>query len=122
MNRIVLEYEGLKSYFLSKNFRDALKRFVKPRVISQARDIKAASVGASEHQLPDEEIFVGYATNQLLRLLERQGDITANHRKHLISGVRMFYNAATEYVFLVFHLKTVLFSMQSGRSSGKEET
>ncbi len=57
--------------------RSLLKRFISPRVICQATDLTDSSVRASKDQLPDEELFVGYATNQMLRRIEREGDITS---------------------------------------------
>ena len=164
MNRVLLEYEGLKSYFLSENCRDArfqrlrrsfenpmteiffmffqaslptftqankllqreepcihilfdrmlelvrsfLKRFISPRVIRRATDITDSSVRASKDQLSDEEL-VGYATNQMLRRLEREGDITSLQQKNFLAGVRKFFSAATEYLTSRFPFEDALF-------------
>ena len=66
--------------------------------ICRATDIIDPSVRLSKEQLPDEELFVGYATNQMLRRLEREGDITSLQQNNFLAGVRKFFNAATEYL------------------------
>ena len=89
--------------------RSFLKRFISPRVICRAADITDSSVRASKEQLPDEELFVGYATNQMLRRLEREGDITPLQPKNFLAGVRKFFSAATKYLTSRFPFEEALF-------------
>lgn len=153
-NRILLEYAGLRSYFLSEQSNEArfqrlystfdnplsevyllfyqaalptlvnvnqflqrqdpcihilrdqmlnlvvqlLKKFIKPRVIKNAQDVTGRSVRSFENQLSDEELFIGFSTKQLLRKLEKEGDLSSVQRNTFFNGVREFYCAAVEYL------------------------
>ena len=48
---------------------------ITPHSICLATDIEDSSVRASKDQLPEEDAFAGYATNQMLRKLESTGHI-----------------------------------------------
>lgn len=60
---------------------NVLKKFVKPEIIREAEDVTESSVMASQNQLSDEDVFIGYATKQLMKKLEREGDLSPHQRR-----------------------------------------
>lgn len=77
---------------------NVLKKFVKPEIIREAEDVTESSVMASQNQLSDEDVFIGYATKQLMKKLEREGDLSPHQRRTFFIGVREFYGATFEYI------------------------
>ena len=85
---------------MSSFMRKLFGKFVKIEVIRDGLPIVGdVDFEQPVNQLPDEQIFIGQDTKNLLESLEVIGDISPLQRKHFFQAVRAFYvKAAKEAV------------------------
>ena len=72
-----------------------LGKFIKIHVILNTVILNEIDFLNPVNQLPDENLFIGFTTKNLLTKLENDGDICSTQRQMFYKAVRAFYVAAS---------------------------
>ena len=83
--------------------RNVLGKFVKTEAIATANCLSEVNTDTS-NQCTNENILVGFVTEQMLQQLEQNGDCSPSESMKFYSGVRKFYTAAVSYIVAEFLL------------------